>query len=86
MVSVVKYAVSVHTGNKRNAGTDANVFVNIFGDQGDTGDRPLKKSSTNKNKFEKGNVRIPLCIFKIQGPSLKRTPFKKDANSWQQGP
>jgi hypothetical protein len=34
---VVKYAVDVYTGNKSGAGTDANVFINIMGDCGDTG-------------------------------------------------
>ena len=56
-VAVVKYAVNVHTGNKMGAGTDADVFLNIFGSQGDTGERFLTNSSTNRNKFEKGNVR-----------------------------
>ena len=48
--------MQVHTGKKRGAGTDANVFLNIFGEQGDTGNRPLIKSKTNMNKFEKANV------------------------------
>lgn len=34
---VVKYHVDVYTGKNRSAGTDANVFINIFGDVGDTG-------------------------------------------------
>ena len=34
---VVKYMVDVHTGKKAGAGTDANVFINIFGECGDTG-------------------------------------------------
>jgi hypothetical protein len=34
---VIKYHVDVYTGNKIGAGTDANVFVNIFGEIGDTG-------------------------------------------------
>ena len=34
---VLKYMVDVYTGKERNAGTDANVFVNIFGELGDTG-------------------------------------------------
>ena len=55
--AVVKYAVKVHTGKKAGAGTDADVFLNIFGSQGDTGDRPLTRSATNKNKFESGQVR-----------------------------
>lgn len=58
LFAVVNYAVSVHTGNRSGAGTDANVFLNIFGEQGDTGDRPLKKSSSNKNKFERGNASL----------------------------
>ncbi|KAL8614278.1 hypothetical protein ACOMHN_007616 [Nucella lapillus] len=53
---VVHYKVEVHTGKKSSAGTDANVYLNIFGDLGDTGRRYLKRSKTNKNKFEKGQV------------------------------
>lgn len=37
------------------AGTDANVFINIYGENGDTGERYLK-SSDNLNKFERGQV------------------------------
>ena len=46
----------MYTGDKRGAGTDANIFVNIFGELGDTGDRPLEESKTNKNKFERNQV------------------------------
>lgn len=38
------------------AGTDANVFLTIYGDLGDTGERKLAKSANNKNKFERGEV------------------------------
>lgn len=38
------------------AGTDANVFLTIYGDLGDTGERKLAKSENNKNKFERGQV------------------------------
>lgn len=38
------------------AGTDAKVFINIYGENGDTGERYLKKSG-NLNKFEAGQVR-----------------------------
>lgn len=38
------------------AGTDANVFLTIYGDLGDTGERKLTKSESNKNKFERGQV------------------------------
>lgn len=41
------------------AGTDANVFLTIYGELGDTGERKLSKSETNKNKFKRGAV----CLF-----------------------
>ena len=53
---MVKYNVFVHTSDKFGAGTDANVFCMLFGEYGDTGERPLSKSSTNKNKFERKKV------------------------------
>ena len=46
----------MYTGDKHGAGTDANLFLNIFGELGDTGDRPLEESKTNKNKFERNQV------------------------------
>ncbi|XP_033100844.1 oxygen-regulated protein 1-like [Anneissia japonica] len=53
---VVVYEVNVVTGNYWNAGTEANVYLTIIGDHGDTGHRQLYKSH-NKKKFEKGKVR-----------------------------
>ncbi|KAL6113992.1 loxhd1 [Pungitius sinensis] len=50
------YSVSVRTGDTYGAGTDANVFLTIYGDLGDTGERKLAKSQNNKNKFERGEV------------------------------
>ncbi|MGH0156164.1 UNVERIFIED_CONTAM: hypothetical protein FKN15_047648 [Acipenser sinensis] len=50
------YTVSVYTGDVYSAGTDANVFLTIYGDLGDTGERKLSKSETNYNKFERGQV------------------------------
>uniref|UniRef100_A0A3P9KDP6 Lipoxygenase homology domains 1a n=1 Tax=Oryzias latipes TaxID=8090 RepID=A0A3P9KDP6_ORYLA len=50
------YNVSVMTGDTHGAGTDANVFLTIYGDLGDTGERKLSKSETNSNKFERGSV------------------------------
>ncbi|KAM4615981.1 lipoxygenase homology domain-containing protein 1 [Polymixia lowei] len=50
------YSVSVRTGDMYGAGTDANVFLTIYGDLGDTGERKLSKSENNSNKFERGEV------------------------------
>ena len=60
-----KYPVNVHTAKKTGAGTDANVFLNIFGNQGDTGERPLMFSKTNRNKFEKGNVSQRQSLYSV---------------------
>ena len=46
-----RYKVTTYTGNKRGAGTDANVTVTLFGDQGDSGEKPL---DNKKNNFEQG--------------------------------
>lgn len=34
---LVSYEIDVKTGDVRGAGTDANVFLTIFGDKGDSG-------------------------------------------------
>lgn len=62
---VLLYPVYVHTAKKTGAGTDANVFITIFGSQGDTGERPLMFSKTNRNKFEKGNVRLVVFLYEV---------------------
>lgn len=54
------YEVSVKTGEMYGAGTDANVFLTIYGELGDTGERKLSKSETNKNKFQRGAVCLSL--------------------------
>lgn len=48
--------MSVKTGDVRGAGTDANVFVQIYGDKGDTGKLQLRSAENTKNKFERGRT------------------------------
>lgn len=55
--TVNSYEIHVFTGTMWGAGTDANVYINIYGETGDTGERHLKKSN-NLNKFEKGQVNL----------------------------
>lgn len=55
---LVRYIVAVTTGDKMNAGTDANVLCCLFGEQGDTGMRPLRESKSSTNKFERNNVSL----------------------------
>ena len=47
------YLVHIFTGNKWGtiSGTDANVLITIFGEEGDSGERKL---DNDKNNFENG--------------------------------
>ena len=63
--AVLKYRVFVHTGDKRGAGTNANVFMCLFGELGDTGERPLEESKTNRNKFERNQVDVLLTALML---------------------
>ena len=56
LFKATKYIVCVYTGDVRGGGTDASVFITIFGDKGDTGERKLFNSETYKNKFERNQV------------------------------
>lgn len=54
-LAVNTYEVCVFTGDMMGAGTDAKVYINIYGENGDTGEHYLKNSD-NINKFERGQV------------------------------
>ncbi|XP_012940984.2 lipoxygenase homology domain-containing protein 1, partial [Aplysia californica] len=61
-----KYKVTVYTGNKGGAGTDANVSITMFGEFGDSGEKKLTKSRTNC--FERNST----DEFIVQCPKLGR--------------
>ncbi|XP_077868880.1 lipoxygenase homology domain-containing protein 1-like [Saccoglossus kowalevskii] len=65
---LVNYNVCVKTGKRRSAGTRANVYIEIHGERGDTGRRPLD----DHNYVEKDNkfVRTAIDNFVIQAVSL----------------
>ena len=56
-----RYEVAVVTGDRKYAGTDANVYMEIMGKHGKTGEIKL---DDNNNNFEKGQT----DIFKVQRP------------------
>ncbi|CAF1197861.1 unnamed protein product [Rotaria sordida] len=60
------YIVHVFTGDKYGAGTDANVFLTIYGKSEDTGERELRQSKKNREKFERNQE----DIFEIKAASL----------------
>ncbi|KAL2092881.1 hypothetical protein ACEWY4_012679 [Coilia grayii] len=57
MVEKTTYVVTIKTSDISGAGTDANVSLVIFGENGDTGTLALKECS-NRNKFERNQVDI----------------------------
>lgn len=55
LLPVTVYKVHVTTGDLWNAGTEADVYISVYGERGDTGSRQLLRSQTSK-KFLKGQV------------------------------
>ena len=60
----INYQVEVITSDLRGAGTDADVYLTIAGDKGDTGERIL--TNTSKNLFERANT----DIFVVTAPNV----------------
>ena len=61
---MVKYQVLVDTGKVTGADTDANVYVNLYGERGDTGKRVLVNSNNPVN-FQEGQVGGAECEVKV---------------------
>lgn len=53
-----QYLVHTYTGDKRGAGTDANVVITIFGEEGDSGEKKLDNA---RNNFERGKY-VPTLV------------------------
>ncbi|RNA02032.1 tetratricopeptide repeat 25 [Brachionus plicatilis] len=51
-----EFTVTVVTSNKLGAGTDSNVFINIFGENGETGKLALDRREEKGKLFDKGNT------------------------------
>lgn len=78
------YKISVKTGNKTGSGTNANVFINIFGTYGETGKKQLNKHNLENpdrsfiiNLFETGNTDIFLVDLEDVG-EIKRIVIEHD--------
>lgn len=59
---MVKYQVDVITGDVWGATTDANVYITIYGDRGDTGVRQLY-AETKGVYFKQGQVGFLLIVY-----------------------
>lgn len=58
LIEETSYRVTVKTSDVDGASSDANVFIVIFGQNGDSGQLELANSSTHMNKFERNNEDI----------------------------
>jgi hypothetical protein len=63
--TAVKYVVDVYTGDVSYAGTDANVYLCMYGEKGVSKETKLVQSQYHTNKFERNNVRgaVPIIII-----------------------
>lgn len=60
-ILVTNYEITVITGDLRSGGTNANVFIQIYGDTGKTELITLKSRSNN---FERGTTEIfKVCVY-----------------------
>lgn len=55
---LTKYTIGVKTSNRFGAGTDANIFCQIFGEFGKSPVYKLENSITHKNKFERNSLDV----------------------------
>ena len=71
----IRYEVAVYIADFAHAGTDANVSIVIYGDNGDTGQRKLTKKMVNF--FEKGQ-RDAFTLEALDLGQLKRLRIEHD--------
>lgn len=62
---MLDYEIHIHTGEVSDAEIDANVYMNLFGTNGDSGKRKLHKSKFESAKFQRGNVRYLTHVFRL---------------------
>lgn len=55
-VLVADYSVRIKTGSMKNAATESNIYIQVFGDKGDTGVVELKQICDTKDKFSRGAI------------------------------
>lgn len=64
------YKICVYTGDDRDAGTNANVYIKLFGTKGRTEQLHLRKSETNAVQFRPGQVKYILLLVGRERYSL----------------
>ncbi|KXJ04679.1 Lipoxygenase-likey domain-containing protein 1, partial [Exaiptasia diaphana] len=78
LFSGIPYEIAVYTGNVFGAGTDAKVFITLYGEKGISPEKEL--DTKNSNDFERDHTDIYLLDFPFEG-TLKKIKIRHD-NSW----
>ena len=76
--------IKIKTGDVRGAGTDANVYMQLFGDKDDTGIVELKVSN-NRNKWERDQTDEFSFDFIGLGEELKKIRLGHDNKGLKSG-
>uniref|UniRef100_A0A6B2KZF9 PLAT domain-containing protein n=1 Tax=Arcella intermedia TaxID=1963864 RepID=A0A6B2KZF9_9EUKA len=71
---LITYNISVKTGDRPGAGTDANVLITLFGEKGDSGERLLDKPGNN---FERNRI-DEFAFQSVDLGDLKRIVIRHD--------
>ena len=66
------YQLQVHTGDVSEADTEADVFVTMFGERGDSGRRRLFKSKSSGKPFTREKVGPGERLVKVKGKGWSR--------------
>ncbi|XP_073487711.1 oxygen-regulated protein 1 isoform X2 [Aquarana catesbeiana] len=74
---LLDYEIHIHTGEVSDAEIDANVYMNLFGTNGDSGKRKLHKSKFESAKFQRGNVDV-FCIQAVSLGELQKIQITQD--------
>lgn len=53
---VATYNLSIKVGDVKGSGTDGNVYIQLFGERGNTAKIQLRQAGDARNKFEKGRT------------------------------
>ncbi|EDO39591.1 predicted protein, partial [Nematostella vectensis] len=56
MFFLATYNLSIKVGDVKGSGTDGNVYIQLFGEKGNTAKIQLRQAGDQKNRFEKGRT------------------------------
>ncbi|CAF1522163.1 unnamed protein product [Adineta ricciae] len=83
-ITIISYKITVVTGDKDRSGTDAKVFLTIYGDKEDSGEHQLDHSEPNENPFEQTQTDT-FYMELISLGKLRKIKIRHDNTGWYPG-